>query len=141
LGHRVGDRVALGQLLGTATHQALDGALGDSVVAVGQVADAGLGDDSPQANRRWVPPGAPGGSLARPAAHSASWPPAEWPRMLTRSRSIGASIVARWSIAVATSSKVVGQPPPSPTRRYSMFHTAQPRRMRSPARPRITILP
>jgi len=31
------------------------------------------------------------------------------------------------SMAAATSSNVVGQPPPLPTRRYSMFHAAQPR--------------
>ena len=53
----------------------------------------------------------------------------------TRARSSAASvrISSRWSIAVATSSKVVGQPPPAtrPSRRYSMFHAAHPRAARS----------
>ena len=38
----------------------------------------------------------------------------------------GRSWSARASIAAATSSRVCGSPPPLPTRRYSMFHAAQP---------------
>ena len=47
----------------------------------------------------------------------------------TRERS--RSSVARWSIAALTSSSVAGTPPPLPSRRYSMFHAAQPRPARS----------
>ena len=43
-------------------------------------------------------PGAPAGSLVRPAAQVARWPPALWPRATTRSVSTSSS-VARWSIA------------------------------------------
>ena len=54
------------------------------------------------------------------AAHTASWPPAEWPTVTT-----GPSMAAT---ASATSSNVCGQPPPPsrPNLRYSRLWTANP---------------
>jgi hypothetical protein len=43
------------------------------------------------------------------------------------------------SISARTSSKVAGQPPPEPSRRYSMFATVQPRPSRSAARSSMSI--
>ncbi|HXC81160.1 MAG TPA: hypothetical protein VNV62_04840 [Trebonia sp.] len=81
-------------------------------------------------------PGAPGGSLSRPAAQTARWPPALCPMATTRDVST-VSLASR-SKPAATSSNVAGQPPPAPARRYSRFHAAYPRRARSAAsgRPR-----
>ena len=91
----------------------------------------------PARPRRWAAPGSAPGALprrrGRAASQSARWPPAEWPHVTTRDGSTSSSS-ARWSIAAATSSSVPGQPPPScPTRRYSTFQAAIPRRARSMA--------
>ena len=65
------------------------------------------------------------------------WPAAPCPTGDGRASS------ARWSIPAATSSNVVGQPPPlsRPSRRYSRFHAAHPRAARSAHSVRISLRP
>ena len=88
---------------------------------VGDVAHPGLGDGPPPAPaaRRRAPRRAGGPRPRAPGARRPSGRRAE-----TRRRSSGASSSARWSIPAATSSNVVGQPPPLPSLRYSRFQAA-----------------
>jgi hypothetical protein len=74
---------------------------------------------------------------SRAAAHTARWPPAECPRVITFVVSMPATS-ARASRAAAMSSSVCGTPPPLPTRRYSTLAAVQPssRRLAASGRPR-----
>ena len=130
---RIGDRVALGHVVRAAAEELPDHAAREPQrVRAAQVGDARLRERG-AGRTRGPAPGAPSGRPARAAAHSASWPPAEWPSATTRSRSRPSAWPASRSTAAATSSNVCGQPPPPPRRRYSTFHTAQPRAWRSRA--------
>ena len=125
--HGVAGRVALGQNLGGPSHQRRDGPTAPETVSAGEITHAGLRDDPRQAHSRLAVELAGGARRATPLL-ATSGPQREVPtgRMPEdaapcRDRA-GASTSARWSIAAATSTNVIGQPPPPPSRSaHSMF--------------------
>ncbi len=128
---RVGERVALGELLGRAAHQRFHRcAPCQFAVGAGQVAHAGLGDRPRCRRTRGSPsiaPGAPGGRLRAAGRPQREVSARRSGRACSRARGRAARRAVRGGRSPPPRRRTSrGQPPPLPTRRYSMFQTAQP---------------
>ncbi len=144
LAQRVGGVVALGQALRRAAHQLPHGAAVPVLVSTGEVAHpgqrhsardrhAGRGRRSPRARPRRA-------ARDRPPTGPDDLQPSARADRPARGRAPGAALAGGRSRPPRRRTSA-GQPPPLPTRRYSMFHTAKPRRTSSAATARITPLP
>ena len=141
--HGVRVLVAFGVFLRRTAQEVADRTVAEvEPVGSGKVEEAGLADDAGEVHGAVVvlPEQlavrvrcAELAEPARPAAQTARWPPAEWPRATTLSRPSPCSSATSRSLSIpaSTSSKVCGQPPPLPARRYSRFQAAMPCAARS----------